>query len=154
MVRESIYYFPNILHSGAETGFPHRLGRDPTSAIFENAVSRPRATDDFATLRARMEELRRECEGTRVADNFTTIRARMEQLRREREWAKHSDQEAQRNPPTQRGGATRWASSKIRAGPGRVPDLALVREEGREVLAHWRASAASAVIWSTPSSAK
>ena len=27
MIRESTYYFPNIFHSGAETRFPHRLGR-------------------------------------------------------------------------------------------------------------------------------
>ena len=65
-------------------------------------MDRPRAADDFATIRARMEELRREREGARVADDFTTIRARMEQLRREREWAKYSDQEALRNPSKMR----------------------------------------------------
>jgi hypothetical protein len=48
-------------------------------------VTRPRAADDFATIRARMEELR--CESStrpRAADDFATIRARMEELRRER----------------------------------------------------------------------
>jgi len=50
-----------------------------------NAVNRPRAADDFATIKARMEELRHRC---RTADDFTTIRARMEELRREREGVK------------------------------------------------------------------
>ena len=50
-----------------------------------NAVDRPRAADDFATIKARMEELRHRC---RTADDFTTIRARMEELRREREGVK------------------------------------------------------------------
>jgi hypothetical protein len=46
-------------------------------------VTRPRAADDFATIRARMEELRRE-RAPRAADDFAAIRARMEELRRER----------------------------------------------------------------------
>jgi ElaB/YqjD/DUF883 family membrane-anchored ribosome-binding protein len=46
-------------------------------------VTRPRAADDFATIRARMEELRRE-HAPRAADDFAAIRARMEELRRER----------------------------------------------------------------------
>src|SRR6516165_2416038 len=46
-------------------------------------VTRPRAADDFATIRARMKELRRE-RAPRAADDFAAIRARMEELRRER----------------------------------------------------------------------
>ena len=46
-------------------------------------MTRPRAADDFATIRARMEELRRE-RAPRAADDFAAIRARMEELRRER----------------------------------------------------------------------
>ena len=46
-------------------------------------MTRPRAADDFAVIRARMEELRRE-RATRAADDFAAIRARMEELRRER----------------------------------------------------------------------
>jgi hypothetical protein len=46
-------------------------------------VTRPRAADDFATIRARMEELRRE-RAPRAADDFAAIRVRMEELRRER----------------------------------------------------------------------
>ena len=46
-------------------------------------MTRPRAADDFATIRARMEELRRE-RAPRAADDFAVIRARLEELRRER----------------------------------------------------------------------
>ena len=46
-------------------------------------MNRPRAADDFGTIRARMEELRRE-RAPRAADDFAAIRARMEELRRER----------------------------------------------------------------------
>jgi hypothetical protein len=46
-------------------------------------VTRPRAADDFATIRARMKELRRE-RAPRAADDFAAIRARMEELRRAR----------------------------------------------------------------------
>ena len=47
-------------------------------------VTRPRAADDFPMIRARMEELRRECARPRAADDFRMIRTRMEELRRER----------------------------------------------------------------------
>ena len=47
-------------------------------------MTRPRAADDFPTIRARMEELRREGVRPRAADDFAIIRARMEELRRER----------------------------------------------------------------------
>jgi hypothetical protein len=48
-------------------------------------VTRPRAADDFVTIRARMHELRRENTARpRAADDFPTIRARIEDLRRER----------------------------------------------------------------------
>jgi hypothetical protein len=46
-------------------------------------VSRTRVADDFASIRARMEELR-PVTRPRAADDFPTIRARMEELRRER----------------------------------------------------------------------
>jgi hypothetical protein len=38
-------------------------------------VIRPRAADDFPTIRARMEELRRERARPRAADDFAMIRA-------------------------------------------------------------------------------
>jgi hypothetical protein len=47
-------------------------------------VDRPRAADDFGTIRARMEELRREREGTEPSD------------------------EVQRDPPLPRGGTILW----------------------------------------------
>ena len=47
-------------------------------------MTQPRAADDFPTIRARMEELRREPIRSRAADDFRAIRARMEELRRER----------------------------------------------------------------------
>ena len=47
-------------------------------------MTRPRAANDFPTIRARMEELRRERGRLRAADDFAIIRARMEELRRER----------------------------------------------------------------------
>ena len=46
-------------------------------------MTRPRAADDFPTIRARMKELRSE-RAPRAADDFAAIRARMEELRRER----------------------------------------------------------------------
>jgi hypothetical protein len=47
-------------------------------------MTRPRAADDFAAIRARMHELRHEnLTRPRVADDFATIRTRVEELRRE-----------------------------------------------------------------------
>jgi hypothetical protein len=52
-------------------------------------MTRPRAADDFVTIRARLDELRRERNGgnvtqPRAADDFAVIRARVEELHRER----------------------------------------------------------------------
>ena len=58
--------------------------------------------------------------GTRAADDFETIRTRMEELRREREGTKPSDKEAPRHPPMPRGGAVRWPPSEIGEGSGRA----------------------------------
>ena len=46
-------------------------------------MTRLRTADDFAVIRARMEQLRRE-RAPRAADDFAAIRAQMEELRRER----------------------------------------------------------------------
>jgi hypothetical protein len=56
----------------------------------------------------------------RAADDFAAIRARTEELRCEREGTKPSEKEAQRDPPTPRGGAIRWPPSEISEGPGPV----------------------------------
>ena len=55
----------------------------------------------------------------RAADDFATIRARMEELRREREGTKASEEEGQRDAPLPRG-AIRWPPPLRSAGPGRV----------------------------------
>ena len=48
-------------------------------------MTRPRAADDFAAIRARVDELRRASAARpRAADDFATIRARRDELRRER----------------------------------------------------------------------
>ena len=88
-----------------------------------NAINRPRAADDFATIRARMEELRRE---PRAADGFEAIRARMEELRHEREGTKPSEK-VQRDPPLPRGGSIRWPPSEIGEGPGRLRQSGPIR---------------------------
>ena len=72
-------------------------GPPPITNMGGNAVNRPRAADDFATIRARMEELRREREGT-----------------------KPSEKEAQRDAAMPRGGAIRWPPGELSTGPGRV----------------------------------
>jgi hypothetical protein len=56
----------------------------------------------------------------RAADDFATIRARMEELRRERERAEPSDKEAQRDPQTPRVGSIHRPPSELGSGPGRV----------------------------------
>ena len=55
----------------------------------------------------------------RAADDFATIRARLEELRREREKGKPSDKEAQSDPAPP-GGTVRWPPSESSAGPDRV----------------------------------
>jgi hypothetical protein len=62
-----------------------------------------------------------------AADDFATIRARMEELRREREGTKAREKEAQRDPPVLRGGAIRWPPSESSAGPGRIRQAGLIR---------------------------
>ena len=49
-------------------------------------MTRPRAADDFAVIRAGVEQLRRE-RTPRAADDFAAIHARLQELRRERERA-------------------------------------------------------------------
>jgi len=60
-------------------------------------VTRPRAADDFATIRARMEELRREREGPHAAEG-----------------------ELERDLAIRRARIVRWPPSETIAGPGRV----------------------------------
>jgi len=57
---------------------------------------------------------------TRAADDFATIRARMEVLLRECEGAQAAKSDLQRDPPTHRTRAVRWPPSELDAGLGRV----------------------------------
>jgi hypothetical protein len=56
----------------------------------------------------------------RAADDFATIRARMEELRRAREGAQATDSDLQRDPPLPRARSLRWPLPEIGAGSGRV----------------------------------
>jgi hypothetical protein len=55
----------------------------------------------------------------RAADDFVTIRARMEELRREREGAQAAECDLQRDAPMHRGRSLRWPPPEIGAGLGR-----------------------------------
>jgi len=56
----------------------------------------------------------------RAADDFATIRARLEELRREREEADPGDGEAPQDRPMPRGGSVRWPPLASSTGPGLV----------------------------------
>jgi len=56
----------------------------------------------------------------RAADDFAAIRARMEELRRERDGAHASERNLQLNPSMRRGGTERWPPGEISTGPGPV----------------------------------
>lgn len=56
----------------------------------------------------------------RAADDFATIRARMEELRQEREGAQATESDLQQEPPSHRARSLRWPPSEIVAGSGRV----------------------------------
>ena len=59
--------------------------------------------------------------GPCAADDFATIRARLEELRREREQAMPSRKKAQPHLPLPRDWNIRWPLSETKAGPERVP---------------------------------
>ena len=56
----------------------------------------------------------------RAADDFTTIRARMEELRREREAALATESEGQSDPAMRSTRNGYWSQREISAGLGRV----------------------------------
>jgi hypothetical protein len=56
----------------------------------------------------------------RAADDFATIRARMEELRRERECPQVTESELQRDPPSHRARSLRWPLSEVGVASGRV----------------------------------
>jgi hypothetical protein len=63
---------------------------------------------------------RRNVTRPRAADDFATIRARMEELRREREYPQATESDSQRDPPSQHARSLRWPPPEIGAGLGRV----------------------------------
>jgi hypothetical protein len=56
----------------------------------------------------------------RAADDFATIRARMEELRRERKRGPAAEGDLEREAQIRRARTLRWPPSEIGAGPGRV----------------------------------
>jgi hypothetical protein len=56
----------------------------------------------------------------RAADDFTSIRARMEELRREREGAQAAESDLQQDPPMHRARTVRWPPAELDARLGRV----------------------------------
>ena len=63
----------------------------------------------------------------RAADDFATIRARMEELRREREGGQATEDDLQQNQPLHRARSLRWPPSEIGAAPGKVRQSGPVR---------------------------
>lgn len=63
----------------------------------------------------------------RAADDFETIRARMEDRRRERERAHTSESDLLSDHPMGRGRNERWPPGEISASPGRVRQSGLLR---------------------------
>ena len=62
-----------------------------------------------------------------AADDFPTIRARMEELRREREGAHAAENELERELPMRQARSVRWPPSEISVGPGRVRQSGPIR---------------------------
>ena len=63
----------------------------------------------------------------RAADDFVTIRARMEELCREREAAHAGESEAKSDPPMRSYRNGYWSQQEINAGPERVRQPGRVR---------------------------
>jgi hypothetical protein len=56
----------------------------------------------------------------RAADDFATIRARLEELRREREQEQPAEGKVPRDPQPHRVRDVSWTASEAGSGPGRV----------------------------------
>jgi hypothetical protein len=63
----------------------------------------------------------------RAADDFVTIRARLEELRREREAAYSTESEAKSDPPMRSNRNVYWPQQEISPGQGRVRQSGTVR---------------------------
>jgi hypothetical protein len=64
---------------------------------------------------------------TRAADDFATIRARVEELRRERELTEVGKTDVQSDPPKRPGRSIYWPEMEVSAGPGRVRQSGPIR---------------------------
>ena len=63
----------------------------------------------------------------RAADDFATIRARMEELRRERASAHAVESELERDLAIRRARSVRWPPSELSTGPGSVRQSGPIR---------------------------
>jgi hypothetical protein len=85
-------------------------------------MNRPRAADDFATIRARMEELRRHQEGANPGDNQARQDPPMPQVGEHSLAAVSEQRRAGTGPPVRIGdacrpGSTSWAARATGIGP-------------------------------------
>jgi hypothetical protein len=69
----------------------------------------------------------------RAADDFATIRARMKELRRERERTQAAEIELQGDPPGGRSRTDCWPPGEVGAGPGRVRQSGLRKRLDRDI---------------------
>ena len=69
---------------------------------------------------------------SRAADDFAAVRARMEELRRERVGVRASDRDLQLDPLVRRGRIERWSAGETTAGPGRVRQSSSGTQPDRE----------------------
>src|SRR5215472_10577952 len=89
-------FFPSV--NKVTDGRSHPIaGPRPITKMGGNAVNRPRAADDFAAIRARMEELRREREGAQAPES-----------------------EIQSDRPMRSARVGHWSQREISAGPRQV----------------------------------
>jgi hypothetical protein len=63
----------------------------------------------------------------RAADDFAAIRARMEELRRERDAAQAAESDLQSDMPMRSKRKAYWSQQEISAGPGRVRQSGPIR---------------------------
>jgi hypothetical protein len=88
--------------------------------IVSRRAERPRAPPKLANRRKNVNR-------PRSADDFAAIRARMEELRRERERAQAPEGDLPCDRPVPRTRTDRWPPSEISGGPGLVRQSGAVR---------------------------
>src|SRR5215472_14615064 len=75
--------------------------------------------EQAALIKTRPSEREEPMTQPRAADDFAAIRARMVELRRERQRAEAADSDRERDDPVPRGGSIRWPPQETGEGPGR-----------------------------------